>query len=197
MAFDPITLGLYLAAYLLASVSVGVLVARAKGVDIYAIGSGNPGSSNVFRSLGRSAALTVYLADMLKGFIPAIVGVIYLDLNVATFAGLCAVAGHCYPVFHRFRGGKGVATAGGVVMAVVPIVVAINVIVYVALVKLTKMSSVGSIGTVLVTLPAAAVVGLRGWALIWLGAFNLLIIYRHRSNITRLRGGSEHKVVNQ
>ena len=104
-------LALCLSAYLVSSLNAAAIVARSRGVDIYATGSGNPGASNVYRTLGKGSAALVYTADLLKGLAPALIGRLTFDITVASFAGLCAVIGHCFPVFHRFRGGKGVATA--------------------------------------------------------------------------------------
>lgn len=185
------------AAYLLGSINVATVLARAKGVDILSEGSGNPGASNVYRTMGKGAALFVYLADLAKGFIPTLVGLLVWDQNAACLAGLLAVVGHCYPVFHRFRGGKGVATGGGVILGVAPLVLIGLGFVYALLVRVTKFSSAGSLVSVLISLPLSAIAGVRGWALVWLSATIFLIVYRHRSNITRLLGGSEHKVVTQ
>ena len=186
---------LCLSAYLVGSLNVAAIVARSRGLNIYATGSGNPGASNVYRSLGKRWAVLVYVVDLLKGFVPALIGLTAFDLTVATFAGLCAVVGHCFPVFHKFRGGKGVATGGGVILAVAPLVLLGLALIYAVLVRLTKISSAGSLVSVLSSVPLVAVSGVRGWALVWVALIVVLIIYRHRSNIARLLGGSEHKVV--
>ena len=188
-------LTLIVGAYLLGSLNAAAAVARSRGIDIYSFGSGNPGASNVYRAAGKGAAIVVYLADLLKGLLPALIGVLVFDRTVALAAGLSAVLGHCYPIFYKFRGGKGVATGGGVVLAVMPQILIVLTPVYVAMVALTKISSVGSLVALMVSVPAAALAGVRGWGLGWFGATILLIVYRHRSNIARLIGGSEHKVV--
>ncbi len=195
---SAMTIGLFafcLGAYLVGSLNAAAIVARSRGLDIYATGSGNPGASNVYRSLGKRWAALVYVVDLLKGFVPALIALLAVDLVAATFAGLCAVVGHCFPVFHKFRGGKGVATGGGVILAVAPLVLVGLALIYAVLVRLTEISSVGSLVSVLSSVPLAAVSGVRGWALVWVGMIVVLIIYRHRSNITRLLRGSEHKVV--
>ena len=134
-----------LGAYLLGSVNAALVVARSRGVDIRSVGSGNPGASNVFRILGRGLAAMVVLFDLLKGLLPALVGLLVWDPAIGALAGLCAVIGHCYPVFHRFRGGKGVATAGGMLLAVAwPVMIAMVVMYGVAL-ALTRISAVGSL----------------------------------------------------
>ena len=192
------TIGVFafcLGAYLVGSLNAAAIVARSRGLDIYATGSGNPGASNVYRSFGKRWAALVCVVDLLKGFVPALIGLLAVDQVAATFAGLCAVVGHCFPVFHKFRGGKGVATGGGVILAVAPLVLVGLALIYAVLVRLTKISSAGSLVSVLSSVPLAAVSGVLGWALVWVGMIVVLIIYRHRSNIIRLLGGSEHKVV--
>lgn len=186
---------LAVAAYLLGSVNTAVLVARARGVDIYAAGSGNPGASNAYRTMGKGAAAVVYLGDLLKGFVPALVGLLAWGEVAAFAAGFFAVFGHCYPLYHRFRGGKGVATAGGALLATVPLVVAGLLAVYLLIVRTTKISSLGSLVVAVLAIPAAALTGVRGWALGWFGLTIAFIFYRHRGNIVRLLGGRENKMV--
>lgn len=188
-------IALCLSAYLLGSVNSATIVSRSRGVDIRAHGSGNPGASNVFRILGKGAAAIVYVLDLAKGFVPALVGLLVWDAAPAAAVGLCAVVGHCYPIFHRFRGGKGVATGGGVILAVAPLAAVGLVLLYGLVVWVTKISSVGSLAAVAAAVPAAALTGMRGWALSWLAITIGLIVLRHRPNITRLMRGSEHRVV--
>lgn len=188
-------IALCLSAYLLGSVNSATIVSSSRGVDIRAEGSGNPGASNVFRVLGKGAAAVVYLLDLAKGFVPTLIALLIWDAALATAVGLCAVAGHCYPIFHRFRGGKGVATGGGVLLAVAPLALLALGALYGLIVWLTKISSVGSLTAVAATVPAAALAGLRGWALIWMAVIIALIVVRHAPNISRLIRGSEHRVV--
>ena len=131
---------LILSAYLLGSVNAATFVARSRGIDIRQHGSGNPGASNVMRLIGKGPAVAVYLIDLAKGFVPAVVGVLIWDPAVATGAGLAAVVGHCWPVFHRFRGGKGVATGGGVILAVAPLALVALGMLYGIMVAVTKIS---------------------------------------------------------
>jgi len=182
-------------AYLLGSINSAVLVAKSRGVDIYAEGSGNPGASNAYRTMGKGAAVLVYLGDLLKGFIPALVGLLAFNEAAAFAAGFVAVLGHCYPLYHRFRGGKGVATAGGALLATVPLVVAIMLVVYLLIVRTTKISSLGSLTVAVLAVPAAVLFDVSGWALGWFSLTILLVFYRHRANIVRLLGGRENKMV--
>ena len=181
-------------AYLLGSISSAFVVAASRGVDIRAVGSGNPGASNVLRSLGKGPALLVTVADLLKGLLPTLVGLLMWTPMVAALAGLCAVIGHCYPAFHRFRGGKGVATAGGVALALSPPVMIVMVLMYGIGLALTRISAVGSLAAAVTSVPALLMAGVERRAVLWFGATMLLIIFRHRSNLVRLRAGTEHKM---
>lgn len=187
-------LALFVCAYLLGSVNTAFLTARVRGVDIRAVGSGNPGASNVLRAMGKGPAALVYISDLLKGVLPSLLGLLMGSEALAGLAGLGAVIGHCYPIFHRLRGGKGVATAGGVVMVLSPPVMFIMIGVYAIAVVATRISAVGSLAAVLVTVPALLLAGVGYGAAGWVAAICLLIIYRHRSNLARLRSGTENRL---
>lgn len=187
------------AAYVVGSIDFAVLVARMHGVDIHEVGSGNPGASNVLRSIGRVPAAMVLLGDTFKGVVGAAMGMIAsgtADPTVqwALLAGFAAVLGHCYPVFHRFRGGKGVATGLGVLLFVVPLVGLIAVSGWAILVKLTKTASISSLIMMAVSIPLAIWQGVTGMSLVWLLATIVLVLWRHRGNIQRVFRGSEQKV---
>lgn len=186
-------------AYLIGSLDFAVIVARLKGEDIYALGSGNPGASNALRSMGKLAGAVVLLGDLLKGFAAAAIGATWGgSVTLAAAAGLSAVIGHCYPVFHRFRGGKGAATFAGMLLWVAPWAGLGMVLVFGAVVVASRIASVGSIAGAALAAPLAAWLdGLRGWALIWLGTAVVLVMYRHRGNIARLVRGAERKVVEE
>lgn len=190
----------FFAGYVLGSVDFAVLVARAKGVDIHSVGSGNPGTSNVLRTLGRGSAAMVLIGDMLKGVIAAAIGWLAggggdpAQSPVAYAAVFAAVVGHAYPLFHRFRGGKGVATAGGGFLFIMPLVTLILAVVWTTMVKLTKVASISSLTVIALAIPAALLFGARGWALAWLAAIIVLIVWRHRPNIQRMLRGSEQRV---
>ena len=194
----PVWLAL-VGAYIVGSVDFAVVVARSRGVDIHTVGSGNPGTSNVLRTLGRGPAVMVLLGDMMKGVIAAAFGWVAaggqpFDQPIAYLAGLCAVVGHAYPVFHRFKGGKGVATGGGVILFTVPVAGLILATTWVIVAKVFKVASVASLVTVFGSLPLAYAFGASGWSLVWLGAILVLIVWRHRPNIQRMIHGSEEKV---
>jgi acyl phosphate:glycerol-3-phosphate acyltransferase len=179
-------------AYLLGSVDFGVHVARARGVDIYAVGSGNPGTANVGRALGWKAAAAVLVGDLLKGVVAAAVGLIVVDATVGLAAGFAAVVGHCFPIWHRFRGGKGVATAGGAILVIAPVVGLFLTVVWAAIARFGRISSVASLTVAVLAVPALAVAGHRGWTLVWPSLMMVLVLFQHRANIGRLVRGEEH-----
>ncbi len=181
-------------AYLLGSVNSAVLTARSRGADIRATGSGNPGASNIYRTLGAGPAFLVYLLDLLKGCLPALAGMLLGGPGWAAGIGAAAVAGHCYPVFFGFRGGKGVATGGGVLLVVAPLVMGAAVAAYAVLALWLRVSAVGSLAAAALVMPGLVLAGVRGWALAWFGLMLALILWRHRSNLSRLRAGEENRV---
>lgn len=188
-----------LAAYLVGSIDFAVVVGRMHGVDIRQVGSGNPGASNVLRTLGRFPAAMVLAGDLLKGVIAAAMGWVASGsadprVHWAFAAGLAAVLGHCYPLFHRFRGGKGMATALGTLAFTLPLVAAIDGALWFLIVGLTKTASLASMLVVAATIPLAIWMGLRGLALVWLFAVVVLVVWRHRGNIIRMFTGREQKV---
>ena len=188
-----------IAAYLVGSIDFAVIVARMHGVDIREVGSGNPGASNVMRSIGRVPGAMVLVLDTIKGVIGAAMGMIASgtadpQVEWAFLAGLAAVVGHCYPIVHKFKGGKGVATGLGVLFFTMPLVGLIIVISWIVLVKLTKTASISSLIVVFATIPLALWQGVRGMALVWLLVTVVLIVWRHRGNIQRVFRGNEQKV---
>lgn len=199
---DPMTVTIALAiaaAYVIGSIDFAVVIARMHGVDIHTVGSGNPGASNVLRSIGRFPAALVLVGDTLKGVIGAAMGMIASgtadpQIEWAFLAGLAAVIGHCYPIFHKFKGGKGVATGLGVLFFTVPLVGLIVVTTWLVLVKLTKTASISSLLVVFASIPLAMWQGVSGMSLVWLLATVALVVWRHRGNIRRVFTGSEQKV---
>lgn len=138
----------------------------------------------------------VLVGDALKGVLGA-----YLGLWAAgemshwvLAAGLAAVVGHCYPVFHRFQGGKGVATGLGVLLFALPWVGLIVLGVWLLVAGITKIAALASLIVVVATVPLAVFFGARGWDLVWLGLTIALIVWRHRSNIYRMSKGTEQSV---
>lgn len=185
---------LIVGSYLLGSIPTGLLLARAAGVDIRATGSGNIGATNVYRSLGRSVGVMTLAGDCLKGLIPVLVAR-HLELGdpLIAAAGAAAFIGHVYTVFLGFKGGKGVATALGVFLGVSPASVGIALVIFIAIVATTRYISLGSI-TAAGAMPFI-VAFLDGRPLISAMSLliGLLIIWKHRENIARLRAGTESR----
>jgi glycerol-3-phosphate acyltransferase PlsY len=188
-----------IAAYVVGSLDFAVVVGRMHGVDIRQVGSGNPGTSNVLRTLGKLPAAMVLIGDTLKGVIGASMGWWASGtpdpmVHWAFAAGLAAVIGHCYPVFHKLKGGRGVATGLGALFFTVPLAGLILLVGWALLAKLTKVASIASMAAVVATIPLALWQGVRGIALVWLALTIALVVWRHRSNIARMIRGSEQKV---
>jgi acyl phosphate:glycerol-3-phosphate acyltransferase len=179
------------AAYLLGTFPSAVLVARAKGVDIRAVGSGNPGASNVARTLGTRWGVAVFALDAAKGAIPAAVGLALDSRPWAYGLAAAAVIGHMAPVWNLRGGGKGVATAGGAMAVLQPIVFGVLLVSWVLVRQTTKKASVASL-VVAIGLPiGSAVAGAPGWEVGAVVALAALVITRHTDNIRRLMRRTE------
>lgn len=193
------------AAYVVGSVNFAVIVGRMHGVDFREVGSGNPGASNVMRTLGRGPAVMVLVGDALKGVVGASFGMLAAGITAETTstelshwafaAGLASVIGHCYPVFHKFRGGRGVATGFGVLIFTVPLVALIDAVVWIIIARLTKVASIASLIVVFATVPLAIWQGVIGLSLLWMLLTIVLVVWRHKDNIMRMIRGNEKKVV--
>lgn len=192
---NPIAVVQIVAAYLLGSIAFGILVSRLFGLpDPRTVGSGNPGATNVLRSGKKSAAALTLIGDAFKGWFPVWL-VMQPDGGVLWVTSAVAIAvfiGHLYPVFYRFKGGKGVATALGVILALsAPLALAV-LLTWILVFALSKYSS-------LAALTAALMAPVYGWFLLqpypdfeWVIAFiALMLIWRHRSNIAKLLAGTE------
>lgn len=192
-AYAVIALG----AYLLGSVPTGYLAAKAKGIDIRTVGSGNIGATNVFRILGKPAGITVLIIDMAKGFLACWLAgrVSGSDPELQKMAGgLFAILGHNYTCWLRFKGGKGVATTAGVLAALTPGGFGIAVSVFLIVFAVSKYVSMGSICAA-AALPVAVWLTNGSTRMILLAAFiGAMAIYKHRSNIQRLMAGTENKI---
>ncbi len=183
-----------LAGYGLGSIPFGLLLTRWAGAgDIRAIGSGNIGATNVLRTGRKGLALATLLLDLAKGGLPTALGLAWLGPWGAVMAGAGAIVGHCYPVWLGFKGGKGVATAGGVVLGLTPVVFPLILIGFIAVVAATRWVSLGSI-TAACLAPLAALLlgnGPAAWLYLLVAA---LIVLKHRDNIGRLLRGQENRL---
>lgn len=201
MGFDGKILIALVTAYLIGAVPFGLFVARTQGVDLRAVGSGNIGATNVFRSVGKPWGLLTFALDFLKGFFPAcffakLFGLSDPQAVYGLIFGSCAILGHNFPIFLKFKGGKGVATSAGVVLAVAPLSVLLGLAGFALCVKLTGFVSLGS-------MLAATLIAASGWFFysdqgfflpLSLTLLALLVFVRHRTNIERLLNGTEARV---
>ena len=192
------------AAYFLGSIPTGYLVARAKGIDIRTVGSGNIGATNVFRILGKPAGILVLVVDGLKGFAACSW---LVDFAVQPFAatpdkieclkivaGICAVLGHNFTCWLKFKGGKGIATSAGVYFALAPLAAGIALGTWIIVFALGRYVSVASIAAA-VALPTGVWLTKNNLFLgIVTTALGLLAIYKHKGNIQRLLNGTERRL---
>ncbi len=178
-------------AYLLGTFPTAILVARAGGHDVTAEGSGNPGASNVARIMGWKAGLLVMAGDLAKGAIAAGVGLVVSGRPAAYVLGFLAVIGHTYPVTRGFRGGKGVATAGGMLAVLNPLVSLVLAAVWFVAARVLKLASVGSLVIAVLFPVGCALTGRAGWEIGITSVLALLVIIRHLPNLRRLLRGAE------
>ncbi len=192
------------AAYLLGSIPTGFLVARAKGIDIRKVGSGNIGATNALRVLGKPAGILVLLVDALKGWLAVrVVAMLIVEqfssqealggnrVIASILAAIFAVLGHNYTCWLGFKGGKGIATSAGVLTALVPWALLIILSVWIVLFAITRYVSIGSLAAS-ATLPFATWLTTHDWTLTAVtGAMGALAIFKHKGNIQRLMKGTE------
>jgi len=191
--------------YFFGSIPFGVIVAKKMGVNIFNVGSGNPGATNVLRSLGKPAGYAVFILDFLKG----VLATVWFKFGLVAFSGdpslalwglPAAVLGHTYPIFSNFKGGKGVATAMGGLLGVMPGCLLIGLVSWIIIFITTRYVAVASIGFGL-SLPVCAIVSFWSsedktshFAKIVLAIFIMAwIIWRHRENLQRLKDGTENR----
>ena len=220
-----------LIAFLLGSIPTGLLMAKARGIDIRQQGSGNIGATNVLRVMGKKYGVTCLLLDMLKGLIPTLLAITWIRFEgqptgmaipfllpiahilpgdqqviaqlMQVVTGLCAILGHNYSPWVGFKGGKGIATSAGVVIALMPVAIVILLLVWVLVFHFTRYVSVASIAATAI-LPLLSLWGSWYHGRLQDGTWNkpllafsvvvaLLGIWKHRSNIKRLRAGTEYR----
>lgn len=189
-------------AYLLGAIPTGYLLARIKGVDIRKVGSGNIGATNVYRCIGKSWGILTFVLDFLKGYLPAVIfpilyqrwGVEISGAHLSLLCGCLAVIGHNWPVYLRFRGGKGMATGAGALLGFAPLAMLIGVICWLVFFLATRYVSLASI------LAAVLIVACSWWFYrgqilipIALSVMGVIVIWRHKTNLQRLLAGTEYR----
>jgi len=197
--------GVLLGSYLLGSIPFGYVAGKIRGIDIRKIGSGNIGATNVVRVLGKRYGYSVFVLDFLKGF-----GAVKISMSIATdarpewaspeifgiFAAIASVIGHSFPVWLKFRGGKGVATSAGALFGLIPLAALIGIVIWVLIFWFTRYVSVASV-VAAATLPLVILIMTRlnqihGNALFYSSlGLAAVVMWRHRSNFSRLMHGSE------
>ena len=182
-----------LAGYLLGAIPTALIVSRRTGHDPTREGSRNPGASNVYRVAGRGAGVATFTGDVAKGAAAAAVGLVFGGYALGIAMGIAAIVGHTLPPWGH-RGGKGVATAGGMVLALYPIVGLGALVLWLVLVRLTDKASVASLVVVIVVPVGVALVGRPGAEVAAVAGVSAYIVLRHAGNIARLMSGREQTV---
>ncbi len=215
-------------AYFLGSIPVGLVAGKLKGIDIRQHGSGNIGATNAFRVLGKGTGILVFLSDFAKGFVPVLLAISLVQFKgmdqtmvipalgkfaseldqfsaqlIQVLTGLCAILGHNFPVWLKFKGGKGIATTAGALCALMPVGILVLIIIWAITFGISKYVSLASIVAAL-SLPLVTIYGSWRHGKLADGTWNkplfilsivmaLLAVWRHRSNIQRLRAGTENR----
>ena len=210
---EPTWIQFVLVGYLVGSIPFGLLIAKSRGVDLRASGSGNVGATNVGRTLGKKWGLLCFVLDVLKGFAPTFYfgvliaqqanGPLAATQQTLWLAGGCAtILGHVFPVWLKFKGGKGVATSLGVVLGVWPYLTLPGLAAFALWIVVTGFSRYVSLGSVIAAIAFVPILfaiqgskALDHWVfIVFAGAMMLLIVVRHRTNIVRLLKGEENKI---
>jgi glycerol-3-phosphate acyltransferase PlsY len=181
--------GAGLAGYLIGALSPATIVARRRGLDLAAMGSGNPGATNAGRVLGRRVGVLVGLLDVAKGAVPAACFGL-LQHEAGLLAGFAAVLGHVTSPYLRGRGGRGVATTAGAVLGSQPWLSLVVLAVWAVAVAASRRAALASVLAAVALPVGAASLGARGWTLAWAVALALVVVVRHWPNLRNWRGSS-------
>ena len=189
------------AAYALGSIPFSYLVARRSGVDVRTVGSGNVGATNVMRSVGRGAGLLAFALDFLKGLAASLLGRwIEPQSPLPALCAVMAVLGHMYPLWLRFRGGKGVATGAGVIAVLVPLVTVLVLAAWAVVLAATRFMSLASLTAAVLLFVLRLLLTDDPWGrehlviTLFCAVGSALVIVRHQGNIRRLIAGTEHRL---
>lgn len=196
---DLVIAAMILGAYLLGSVPFGLLLGKRQGIDVRNMGSGNIGASNVARNLGKKTGILVLFLDAAKAAGPTLLARMLFErgeiaIEVLAAVALAGICGHCYSVWLKFQGGKGVATSLGVFLVIDPALAGIGILIFAGLYAAFRMVSIGSVSAA-ASFPFLLWIFDRPPTLVQLGiAVALIIVIKHRSNLVRLFQGSENKL---
>jgi len=180
-------------AYFLGSIPFGKIIGYIYGVDIQKKGSGNIGFTNSLRTLGWKPAVLVLIGDILKGFIPTKIALLFLSLDQALIIALVAIFAHIFPIWLKFKGGKGVASGLGALLAVNPLITVIAFIVFLAVFLTTKIVSISSILSTY-ALPIIAYFIFPKLIIFYL-VLSIIVTWTHRENLARLLKGTEKRII--
>jgi glycerol-3-phosphate acyltransferase PlsY len=184
-----------LAAYFLGSIPFSYLVARHRGVDVRAVGSGNVGATNVMRSVSRGAGLLAFALDFLKGLAASQLGrLVEPQGPLPALCAVMAVLGHMYPVWLRFRGGKGVATGAGAFLPLAPTATFAALATFAVALAATRYVSLASLAGTVVLVLAAFLLGEPGSEVRAAAGLAVLIAWKHRANLQRIAHGTESRI---
>jgi glycerol-3-phosphate acyltransferase PlsY len=185
---------LLVTAYLIGSVPTGLLLGKAYGIDVRKEGSGNIGATNLYRTVGRKVGVITLIGDCLKGLIPVlVVKFSSMPAEYAAWVGLAAFCGHVFSLFLKFKGGKGVATALGVFLALAPLAVGIALLVFMALMFIWRYVSLGSVAAAAVMPLAVTLLGGSKVLIAVTLLIAVVVITKHHENIRRLLAGTENR----
>ncbi|AHY47181.1 TIGR00023: acyl-phosphate glycerol 3-phosphate acyltransferase [Rubrobacter radiotolerans] len=186
---------LILCGYLLGAIPSGVVVGRIYGVDVRSVGSGNIGTANVLRAAGKNAAALTMVGDMLKGVVPVLLARLLTENAwVVAAVALAAVVGHCWPVFLRFRGGKGVATGAGTALALAPLVGLLMFGLWWLVALATRYTSLAALVVMAVSPFLFLFLGYPTAYVLYAIVGGAVVVWRHRTNVRALLAGTERKV---
>jgi glycerol-3-phosphate acyltransferase PlsY len=189
-----IDIALVVSSYLLGSVPSGYILGSMAGVDVRKVGSGNVGATNVARVLGKGRGVLTLIADAAKGWLAVFAAQqLEMSLPTITLAGGAAFLGHLYSVFLRFEGGKGVATAFGVFLALAPVATSVSLAVFALVFAASRLVSLGSIAAAVTAPVSCWIMGYPPLVTALVGFIAVMITWRHRGNIQRLLAGTEPK----
>ena len=182
----------FLIAYFIGNISPSTIIAKAHGIDIKKEGSGNAGTTNALRVLGKKAGAITLIIDILKGAVAVLIGTVLAGHAGAMGAALCVMLGHIWPLIYKLKGGKGIATSFGALLVINPLLALIELLIVAAVTLISKRMSVGSIAG-LICLPFICI-----WMepdFIWIAAIiSIIMLIKHRANIVRLVHGEEPKL---
>lgn len=181
-------------AYLLGSIPFSYLAGRAKGIDLRTVGSGNLGAANAFRALGRGPGIAVLLADVAKGVVAVVIARAITDDPWPAIAAGAAMVGHVFPVWLRFKGGKGVAVGGGAVIALMPLASVILLSLWLVVTVVSRYTSLASVTSAVVATPLVWAMGYPTADVVFTAIAAIAVIVLHRGNIARLIRGNENRI---